>query len=185
MEDNKTIIKELCSYNYSDTNKISIFKNKFKILSEKEQIYLIKYLFVTGKISYDCKSEIHNCFLDNKNIVNELFELFIGSDIAVTVLLENKKIPLDKSTYTELLYTHTQTFRRTGNGGHFYKIIKKYECEDMLFYTDVENIQNKDYNITEKDEIIKKQKEQLLQKDKEIDRLKLEIEEVKKFYINT
>ena len=39
--------------------------------------------------------------------------------------------------------------------------------------------------ITEKDEIIKDQKEQLLQKDKEIERLKLEIEEIKKFYINS
>ena len=37
--------------------------------------------------------------------------------------------------------------------------------------------------ITEKDNIIKDQKEQLLQKDKEIERLKLELEERKKFYI--
>ncbi len=52
-------------------------------------------------------------------------------------------------------------------------------------YLDILNKTKNVDKIIEKDMIIKNQQEQLLEKDKEIERLKLELEELKKFYINS
>jgi hypothetical protein len=52
-------------------------------------------------------------------------------------------------------------------------------------YLDILNKTKSVDKIIEKDKIIKNQQEQLLEKDKEIERLKLEMEELKKFYIDS
>ncbi len=181
MEDTKANIKELCEYTYYvnvsnggiwwDKTKINIFKDKYKLLSEEQQIYLIKYLITKNKLCNGYSDDIFSCFLDNKNIISEILELYVNitidgfTNLNIGPLLRNKKVPLDKSTYNKLLKicSEHRLFKT-------YTIITEYECEDMLFNTEIEDIND---NNKDKD------------KDKEIERLKLEIEEIKKFYINS
>jgi hypothetical protein len=112
-----------------------------------------------------------SCFLDNKNIISEILELYVNINIDGTTqyniepLLHNKKIPLNKSTYSKLLkICNEHRMVRT------YKLITEYECKDMLFNTEIEDKKNNDNNTD---------------KDKEIERLKLEMEEIRKFYMES
>lgn len=176
MTDTKAIIKELCEYTYYysgngtsgwDKTKVNIFKDKFKLLSEEQQTYLIKYLISKHKLCNGYYEDMFSCFMDNKNIISEILELYVNItgdgqiNCNIGPLLRNKKVSLNKSTYNKLLKicSEHRLFKT-------YAIITEYECEDMLFNDDIiENDADK--------------------KDKEIERLKLEMEELKKFYINS
>lgn len=154
-----------------DTTKVNIFKDKSKLLTEEQQIYLIKYLISKHKLNNGYYDDIFSCFLDNKNIISEVLELYVNitQDVSCNLnigpLLGNKKVALNKSTYSKLLKicSEHRLFKT-------YTLFSQYECEDMLFNTEIEDRKNNDNNTD---------------KDKEIERLKLEMEEIKKFYMES
>jgi hypothetical protein len=71
MEDTKAILKEL----FIESDDLIKFKTKFNLLSEEQQIFLVKILYFT-KISKLYIPEILECL--NKKIVEELLETIIN-----------------------------------------------------------------------------------------------------------
>ena len=138
---------------------------------------------------------LYNTFKQHPNILIELLELqIIRANFVLfgEIFRKHKKdIILKKNDYKKLLDITSRINYRTTDPNdpnnpiidnyEYNKIITQYEIEDML------------YNNDDDDEIIEKEKELesknydilLLQKDKKIETLKIELEELRKFYIDS
>ncbi len=187
MSDTQEIIKELCNYQYwiksHDATPsryhephIKILKEKINLLSEEQQINLIKYLIIHGKINNFYNNSLDSLFY-NQNIIYEIikFQLnYYQFYEPIDSYLYNKKIIIDDSKYIKLLEICNEK-----KSNQAYQIIYKYQLNDKLFNVNNTN-DNKEKELEKKDHEIL-----LLHKDKEIERLKMELEEMKKFYINS
>jgi hypothetical protein len=193
MTDTKAIIKELCSIIDCTTN-ITLFSEKLKLISDNKKTFVFQYI-LTKNFDNNHKHNIKrlleslefiNLFVNNSIIICDIIiciltnfcpERSIHSNLKyynlshikeyIGRILQNKKVTLKKEDYktfhdTAYKYLHN----KCDDVYELYNIFTKYECEDMLFNDDIiENDADK--------------------KDKEIERLKLEMEEMKKFYINS
>ncbi len=194
------LVKEVYdSIKYDIIHGYEINELTFSSLSEYYKLYILKRHIcsvLSTKYKFKNKEFLYNTFKKHPNILVELLEcaLIINCFESFYHIFENKKdIVLKKDIYNKLLdisykYVHhddaNNNSRAMSGNNSMYKytrIIMKYEAEDMLFNNeDDEEIIEKEKELEKKDHEIL-----LLQKDKEIERLKLEIEEIKKFYINS
>lgn len=167
----------------------TIDEQKFNSLTEYYKLYVLKKNINCNvnsieKLIYKNENFLYNTFKQHPNILVELLEYIIiinNFELFEEIFTKHKKdIILKKDVYKKLLdmsYSgkHIEISRR------YTRIITQYETEDSL------------YNNDEDDEIIKKEKELetknyeilLLQKDKEIQTLKIQMDEMRKFYINS
>ena len=170
----------------------TIDEEEFNSLNEYYKLYVLKkninsiILYYNdnehNKLTFKNKDFIYNTFKQHPNILIELLEYTIirnNIEIFGYIFKHHKKdIVLKKDVYKKLLDISS---RFTSSTIYYYRIIKHYETEDML------------YNNDEDDEIIEKEKELeiknyqilLLEKDKKIETLKIELEELRKFYIDS
>ena len=168
----------------------TINEQKFNSLTEYYKLYVLKknincsFNFSINLI-YENKDFLYNTFKQHPNILIELLEYIIirnKFDLFEEIFTKHKRdIVFKKDVYKKLLDIYSR-FKADRYHLHIYNIIiTQYETEDML------------YNNDDDDEIIEKEKELetknyqilLLQKDKEIERLKIELEELRKFYIDS
>ncbi len=185
MTDTKAIIKELCSMNC--IGNITIFSEKLKLISDNKKTFVLQYILNTagGQRENILKNpKFINLFTDNSKILHDII-IYIITNISVhkfhhstdyniepiiryiKEIICKKEVKLKKEDYKVFHETSYKYFHNKSEKVYeLYDIFKKYECEDELFNDDIiENDADK--------------------KDKEIDRLKLEMEELKKFYINS
>ena len=173
-----------------------INEKNFNSLSEYYKLYILKKHICSlssYKTNFKNQNFLYNTFKQHPNILVELLEcaLIINCLGSFHGIFENKKdIVLKKDIYKKLLdlsykfANHDDNINSSVNSMYRYnRIIMKYEAEDMLFNND----EDEDDDIIEKEKQLEVKNHEilLLQKDKEIERLKIELEELKKFYINS
>jgi hypothetical protein len=177
---------------------INILKENIIKVPNNKYIYILQYILskipnVNNKILLLENKEFMNLIVNNITIMHNII-IYIMTNISpniehshansratsiyhhyssdnilkiIELILKNKKIILKKEDYktfhdTAYKYLHN----KCDDVYELYNTFTKYECEDMLFNDDIiENDVDK--------------------KDKEIERLKLEMKELKKFYINS
>jgi hypothetical protein len=199
IKDIQTLVRQVHdSIKYDNIRGVhAIDEKQFNSLSEYHKLCILKKHFVRDykvlcmennrssihrlKI-FKNKDFLYNVFKQHPNILIELLEQQIICNQYLTfsyLLQENKRnIIFKKDTYKKLLEISLK-YNKNVMFDEYNRIIMQYEAEDMLFNNDDDIIEKEKQLEVNNHEIL------LLEKDKEIERLKLEMEELKKFYINS
>jgi hypothetical protein len=164
---------------------------------EKNNIY-IKQIYDDNTMQIDDISNLQGVILNHKLIhilIDNFCKLHYIKNIKVTLHSYNPSVSLEfLETITFIIdetkesnnrkikfYEHFSDFYRTTNNDVNYKIIQQPIGDGYCLIEELDSIKN----ITQNIEIKKTQKDIFAEKDAEIDKLKKEIEELKKFYINS
>ena len=184
----ESIKMNLIGYRY-----LAIDEEGFNRLNEYHKLYVLKEVIMKSYQQLNFKNDdfLYNTFKQHPNILIELLEFIIinnnNLDLFTEIFTKDKRdIILKKDVYKKLLDISSRFIPSYAEGGttthNYNRIITLYETEDMLFNNDDEDdeiiekelkLESKNYDIL------------LLQKDKEIERLKIQLEELRKFYINS
>lgn len=194
LNQNENIIKIFMIENSSDLIKNAKYTfelKHFKNIST-EVIYITNYgrLFKVGnKYEYmGNDATVNYIFTNYDNKYNNLKEIKYNVEIdhnriQKIILKSYITTPLKLIPQPELNYKIPKIFIDVIDAFHTQNTDLMQSC--CKKYLDILNKTKNVEKIIEKYKIIKNQQEQLLEKDKEIERLKLEMEELKKFYINS